>query len=176
MARLPLVREPDMTPEQRAQFARFPSNLSRGVLLAAPRLARALPDMANALRDAGLDAKLREGVILRVAHLCGSAYERMQHLGQARKAGWSDDEIARIESQGAAAFTGTTAAVLRFVDECVRDVRVGDATFDEVRERLPARDIATLLFLIGHYMSVARFVATLDIELDDWPDEWSHEH
>jgi alkylhydroperoxidase family enzyme len=176
MARLPLVREQDMTPAQRAQFERFPSNLTRGVLLAAPRLAQALPEMANALRAAGLDPKLREGVILRVAHLCGSAYERMQHLDQVRKAGWSDAEIAAIESRGAAAFTGTTAAVLRFVDECVRDVRVGDDTFAEVSARLPPRDIATLLFLIGHYMAVARFVATLDIELDDRPDEWRQEH
>jgi alkylhydroperoxidase family enzyme len=86
MARLPLVREQDMTAEQRAQFERFPSNLTRALLLAVPRLAQALPATANALRDAGLDPKLREGVILRVAHLCGSAYERMQHLGPARAA------------------------------------------------------------------------------------------
>ena len=176
MARLPLMREQDMSPEQRAQFARFPSNLTRGVLLAAPRLARALPEMAKALRDAGLDPKLREGVILRVAHLCASPYERMQHLGQARKAGWSDADIARLESEETAAFGGTTAAVLRFVDECVSDVRVSDATFGAVRACLSARDIATVLFLIGHYMSVARFVATLDIALDDQPDEWRHEH
>ena len=176
MARLPLVREQDMTPEQQAQFARFPSNLTRGVLLAAPRLAKALPEVANALRDAGLDPKLREAAILRVAHLCGSAYERMQHYGQALAAGWMADEIARIEGAGAAAFTGAPAAVLRFVDECVRDLRVSDGTFGALRASLCARDIATLLFLVGHYMSIARFVANLDIELDDKPDEWRHEH
>jgi alkylhydroperoxidase family enzyme len=176
MARLPLVREQDMTAEQRAQFERFPSNLTRALLLAAPRLAQALPATANALRDAGLDPKLREGVILRVAHLCGSAYERMQHLGQARAAGWRDDEIARIEAQGAAGFTGATAAVLRFADECVRDIRVSDATFAAVRACLSARDIATLLLLVGHYLAVARFIATLDIELDAHPDDWQHAH
>jgi alkylhydroperoxidase family enzyme len=176
MARLPLVREQDMTPEQRAQFERFPSNLTRGLLLAAPRLAKALPEVANALRDSGLHAKLREAAILRVAHLTGSAYERMQHYGQALKAGWRADEIAQIEGAGAVAFTGAPAALLRFVDECVRDLRVSDEAFDALRASLCARDIATVLFLVGHYMSVARFVANLDIELDDEPDEWLHEH
>ena len=55
MARLALVREDEMTPEQQAQFQRFPSNLTRGVLLAPPRLAQALPEVANALRASGLD-------------------------------------------------------------------------------------------------------------------------
>lgn len=176
MARLPLVRDEDMTPEQRAQFARFPSNLTRAVLLAPPRLAQAVPEVANALRASGLDAKLREGAILRVAHLCGSAYERMQHLDQARLAGWRDEEIAAIEGDDAPGFDGAPAAVFRFIDECVRAVRVSDATFAAVQAILPPRDIATLLLLVGHYMSVARFAATLGIELDDRPDAWRHEH
>ena len=85
-----------MDPRQREQHDRFPSNLSRALLLANPRLARALPETANALRGSDLDARWREGLILRVAALYGSVYERMQHLDQARGLGWSSQQIAAI--------------------------------------------------------------------------------
>ncbi len=64
VSRVPLVRIEDMTPEQRAQYERFPSNLTRGLLLAEQRLASALPVTANALRTSGLDPKLREGALV----------------------------------------------------------------------------------------------------------------
>ena len=98
MARIPLVAVETMTPEQRAQYDRFPSNLTRALLVVEPRLARALPELANALRASGFDRKWREGVILRVAALSGSAYERMEHLEQAQKVGWRTAEIAAIEA------------------------------------------------------------------------------
>ncbi len=94
MPRIPLVEVEDMTHTQKEQYDRFPSNLSRGLLLLDDRLAGALPNLANALRASSLDPKQREAVILRVAALHGSAYERMQHLEQAHKVGWSDAAIA----------------------------------------------------------------------------------
>ena len=36
-------------------------------------------------------------VILRIGALSKSAYERMQHLPLARKAGWTDEEIGKLE-------------------------------------------------------------------------------
>ncbi len=176
MSRIRLVAVEDMDLRQRAQYDRFPSNLSRGLLLADHRLSEALPNLANALRASGLDAKLREAAILRVAALSGSAYERMQHSGQAEKAGWSSADIAAIEAGALEGLPGDTAAVLRFVGECVADPRVSDPTFTAVRALLSDRDIATLILLVGHYMMVARFTATLDIALDDNPDGWSAEH
>ena len=73
-----------MAPEEKAQYDRFPSNLTRALLLVDRRLAEAAPNLANALRASPLDERLREAVILRVAALHGSAYERMQHIGQVR--------------------------------------------------------------------------------------------
>ena len=176
MSRVPLVRVEDMTPDQRAQYERFPSNLTRGLLLTEQRLAGALPATANALRASGLDAKLREGIILRVAALCDSPFERMQHLAEARKTGWTEDEIAAIEAGDRGGRLGAVTPVLAFVDECVADVRVSDATFAAVAAVLSPRDIATMLILIGHYMMVARFIANLGIELDPAPSAWDKEH
>lgn len=176
MSRLPLVRTEEMTPEQRAQYDRFPSNLTRGLLLMEQRLAGALPATANALRVAGLDPKLREGIILRVAALSESAFERMQHLGEARKAGWTEAEIRAIETGDRSGRLGSFTPTLAFVDECVADVRVSDATFAAVATSLTPREIATVVILIGHYMTVARFIANLGIELDPAPSAWDKEH
>ncbi|HEX4355802.1 MAG TPA: carboxymuconolactone decarboxylase family protein [Polyangiales bacterium] len=173
MARVPLVEVAAMTPDQRAQYDRFPSNLSRALVLTPARLAGMIPSLANALRASGLDAKIREGVILRVAALSACEFERMQHLGEAAKAGWTAAEIAAIEAGHPPA---EIAAILAFVDECVALVRVGDAAFAAVRAILSPREIATLIVLIGHYMMVARFLRTLDIELDPAPSTWETEH
>ncbi len=175
MSRIPLVSVADMSEEQRAQYDRFPSNLSRALLLADTRLAGCLPATANALRASGLDAKLREAAILRVAALSGSAYERMQHLGQAGKVGWSRADIAGIEA-GGADLPGDVAVVMRFVDECVASARVSDETFEAARAVLSTRDLATLILLVGHYMTIARLLGTLEVELDPAPDAWATEH
>ncbi|WP_133648546.1 carboxymuconolactone decarboxylase family protein [Paraburkholderia flava] len=176
MSRIPLVQEKNMTAEQREQFDRFPSNLTRGLLLTEGRLSRALPNLANALRSSGLDPKIREGAILRVASLCNSAYERMQHEGQALKSGWSHTELDQIEAGDFSRLPVPFPALFRFVDECVTRTRVSDETFSQARNTLSDRDVATLVLLVGHYMMVARFIATLEIELDDEPDDWSTEH
>ena len=176
MSRVALIEVEGMTPEQRAQYDRFPSNLTRGLLLMDQRLAGALPATANALRTSGLDPRMREGVILRIAALSGSAFERMQHLGEARKAGWTEAEIAGIEAGDRSGTLGAFTPVLAFVDECVAGVRVSDATFAAVAAALSPREIATVLILIGHYMTVARFLANLDIPLDPAPSAWDKEH
>ncbi len=176
MARMELVRVEGMTPDQRAQYDRFPSNLTHALLLTEGRLAKALPEVANALRASGLDAKLREALILRVAALSGSAYERMQHLDQARKLGWSDAEIAAIEWGDLSALPTELAAVLPFVDECVATPHVSNRAFAEARAALSSRDLATVILLVGHYMTIARFTGTLEIELDATPDPWTAEH
>ena len=173
MSRLSLATVEDMDAAQREQYRRFPSNLTRGLLLADQRLSEALPNLANALRAAPLDPKVREAVILRVASLHANAYERMQHLDQARKFGWSDADIEAIE---AGRFPAEVEPILRFTDECVRDGDVSDPTFASVKDLLIPRDVATVILLIGHYMMVARFTAVLRIELDAKPDSWSHEH
>lgn len=176
MSRLPLVALNDMQPAQREQYDRFPSNLTRGLLLLEQRLAGTLPMSANALRSCGLDAKIREGVILRVAALSGCAFERVQHLGEAGKAEWAPTEIAAIEGQGPFDSFGAFAAVLGFGDACVASPRVPDDIFAAARTTLSDRDPATVIVLVGHYMTVARFAETLGIELDPAPSDRTTEH
>ena len=176
MARIPLMRLEDLTTEQQVQYRKFPSNLSRALLLADDRLAGALPNLANALRASGLDPALREAAILRVAALTGGAYQRMQHLGEAGKAGLDPATIAAIETHDAAMLPPVMAATLAFVDSCVAAPRVPDDVFDRARAMLSSRDLVTVILLVGHYLMVGRLLATLDVELDPAPDSWAAEH
>lgn len=176
MARIALVCLEDMTTAQRAQYDRFPSNLSRALLLADDRLAHALPNLANALRASSLDPAVREAVILRVAALTGSAYERMQHLEQAGKAGLDTAAIAAIEAGDAAGLPPAMAAALAFAAACVSAPRVADDVFDAALAAFSPRDVVTITLLVGHYLMVGRLLATLDVELDPAPDNWTAEH
>ena len=176
MSRIPLVSVAEMTEEQHAQYDRFPSNLTRALLLMDQRLAGALPNLANALRASSLEASLREAVILRVAALQSSAYERMQHLEQAHKVGWSGEDIAAIEAGGEALSDPRLKAVLAFVDSCVVGPDVPDSTFAAASSVLSHRDLATVIVLVGHYMMVARFLGILQVPLDDQPDSWNGDH
>jgi len=58
----------------------------------------------------------------------------------------------------------------------VANVRVSDATFAKVASSLTPREIPTVLILVGHCMGVARFIASLEIELDPAPGDWDKEH
>lgn len=176
MTRLPLLSESEMSPDQREQFARFPSNLTRALLVMDRRMARALPELANAIRASSLEDRLREAAILRVAFLCESSYERMQHYEQAIKCGWSNAAIEALEAGKVEGLSPELKGVIAFVDECVNDAQVSDLTLERLKKFLAASEIATLIFLIGHYMAVARFVAIVGIPLDDKPDGWLQEH
>ena len=176
MSRIPLVSVEEMTKEQREQYDRFPSNLTRALLLMDQRVSQALPNLANALRASALDAKIREAVILRCAALQDSAYERMQHLEQARKTGRSDSDIRAIEAGGQDLGDLDCRKVLAFVDACVAGPSIADEIFVGAAEVLSPKDLATVLILVGHYMMVARFLGVLQVELDEHPDSWQNEH
>lgn len=178
MARIPLPEPTDMDPRHRAQYERFPSNLTRTLTLMDSRLSEALPETANALRASALAPAWREGLILRVAALTGSAYERWQHLDQARQH-WSDEQIAVIETTAGAdrsVLPTGFARLLDLVDLLVPGLPVPDEVLAAVRRTLDDRDLVTVIVLVGHYLTVARLTTVLGVDLDPAPDTWTHEH
>jgi alkylhydroperoxidase family enzyme len=170
MARIHIPTSDRMSRPDRRQYNRLPSNLVRALLKTRGCTAGYL-DLGFALIDANIDTKRRELVILRVASLSNSAYERMQHLPPARKAGWSDQDITAIEMGEADRLNPADGALLHFIDECVRDVRVSDPTFAEIRKFLTEEEIAEATLLIGYCMMTVRFLETLQVDLDDAPCE-----
>jgi alkylhydroperoxidase family enzyme len=120
------------------------------------------------LSELELDPLLRELAIMEVAHLEGSEYEWVQHVGITKAVGGSDEQIAAIADGDVdgPALDERQSAVLGFTRSVVTD---GAATEEEVYELaalLGPRQVVELLLVIGQYMSVARLVASLGLEPD----------
>ena len=166
MARLPFP-DPVTVPERASrQVGRFPLNLTR-MLLHSPDAVGPYVDLAFALQKHGrLPAKLRELVVLRVAALSSSSYERTQHEPAARRAGASDAELASAESGHPAGLDPDIALAFRFAEECARDVKVSDQTIQEAQRRFSPSEVAELTLLVGFSMMTARFLETLKIDAD----------
>lgn len=173
MTRIKLVKLEDMTSEQKAQYERFPSNLFRG-LLKTKNSTHGYAELGAALRDTYLSAKDREFVILRVAYMSKSEYELMQHRHLAMQQGWSAEDIDAIDQNNYQYFDQRMTMILKFIDECVSQVKVSQDTFEATKKYLSEGELAELTLLIGHYMMTARFLETLEIDLDKTPTSWKN--
>lgn len=171
MARIILPEVDSLTPEQQVLYQRFPANLTRA-LLRTGACTDGYLTLGASFRQGHLCAKDRELVILRVAALSHSAYERMQHVEIARQSGWRESDIDAIEDGDIQKLDGKTQAVVRFTDECVKHVKVTGVVFHALRRYCSEEEIAEITLLIGHYMMTARFLETLEVELDERPTSW----
>ncbi|HCR1107303.1 TPA: carboxymuconolactone decarboxylase family protein [Klebsiella aerogenes] len=169
MSRINLPKVENLTNSQKEQYYRFPANLTLGLLLTSCS-AQSYLSLGASFPAGKLTDKDREMIILRVGFLSNSPYERMQHYSLALNSGWTEDEIALIEVGGLR--ENRESAILKFVEECVANVKVSDTTFDEVRMYYDETQLAELTLMIGHYMMTARFLETLEIPLDSEPTSW----
>ncbi len=164
--------DPTLSGDSRTQFARLPINLTR-MLLHAPAETKGFLDLVSGFRRGALDPRLRETVILRVATDEENLYQRMQHLPAAAQAGLSKEEVDAITRGDLARLDPRLAVAVRFVDECITRVKVSDATFADAKEVFSPGEIVEMTLLTGFYMMIARFLATLAIDLDAGPLDWS---
>ncbi|ADG96680.1 Carboxymuconolactone decarboxylase [Segniliparus rotundus DSM 44985] len=107
--------------------------------------------------------KLRnvELVILRVAHLRGSAYEWNHHVRLSARAKITAAEHERVaEGPGAAGWSPKEKALLTAVDGFVRQKSLGDEDFAELARHFDEAEIIEILLLTGAYDSLA---TTIDI-------------
>ena len=97
--------------------------------------------------------------------------ERFQHLDRARAAGLSDAEI--VEASDSAPLDQAKQVFLRYVDECVAEVKVSSPVFSAARAALGDENLATVTLLVGHYMMTAQFLETFEVEVDDSTTGWA---
>jgi alkylhydroperoxidase family enzyme len=113
----------------------------------------------------------RELVILRVAALTDSAYERFHHEPMARALGCPDGHIkaiADVNGNLESELPAATAALVHFVDQVVAHHGYAPAV-NHLGEYFDDDQIATFTLLIGHYLGTAIFLTTTDVPLDDKP-------
>lgn len=146
-------------------------NLYR-MMLNSPKIARSWFGHMNTVRwGTGLAGRLRELVIIRIAHVTQSAYAIRQHVPKLALAdGVSAAECEALKDwQTAAQFDARERAVLAYTDAMTRDIKVTDAIFAAVRPHFDDKTLVELTVLIGTYNMHARVLQALDVDLE--PDE-----
>jgi alkylhydroperoxidase family enzyme len=137
------------------------------LLLHTPALAAIWLDFVSAARfRTALDGRLREIVIVRVAHLNRTAYVFKQHVPQlSAPEGLSDAECdALADWQAATSFGARERAALAYTDAMTRDIAVPDDVFEALRSHFDERAIVELSVLVGLYNMHTRVFTALGID------------
>lgn len=136
-----------------------------GTLVHHPELTRAfLRFSLYLLSGSTLPERVREQVILRVAHRRGCSYEWTHHVKIGKKAGLSDTDIAAIQSGDLA--DPFDRAVCNAVDELDETTNLSDATWATLAERLDERQRMDLIFTTGGYTALAMALNTFGVEVE----------
>lgn len=108
----------------------------------------------------------RELVILRVGRLCRSRYEVGKHEALGRRAGLTDEELARIGGDPDVGWSASDATLLRAATELVDDHFISDATWAALGEFFDERQCMDLVFTVGHYTQVSMALNTFGVQLE----------
>lgn len=115
-----------------------------------------------------LDRRTTELVILRIAHLRGSTYERAHHERIGASVGLDDDDITRTLSDPATAGWPTRLKVLlSAVDELVQTKDISDAAWSELASHLNESELVALVQLVAQYDGLATSLHALRIQPDE---------
>ena len=174
MARISLIEPQDhpalhgLAEQIRGQRGGAMLNIYRA-LLHSPGLAESWFKHINIVRwGTGLDGRLREIVIIRVAQLTGAAYILRQHVPKLAEAeGLSREDCDALgERSEASHFSTRERAALALADAMTESVAVPDGVFEPLRDHFDEREIVELTVLIASYNMHARVLQALDIDLE----------
>jgi 4-carboxymuconolactone decarboxylase len=119
-------------------------------------------------RKSTLPPREREIVILRTGFLCRSGYEWTQHVPIARRAGLTDDEIARIKiGADAPGWSKPDAALLRATDDLHREQFVTEPVWAELMRHFQERQRMDMVFTAGQYTQVSMLLNSFGVQLDE---------
>lgn len=169
MSRMPYPDPKDVpAPVQALLDARPPRNVFR-MMAHAPSLMPGIMELTGAiLYRSKLSPELRELAILRVGHLCGSAYEVHQHRKISAAIGLSQEKIdGTARDAEAKLYRGRELLVLRMTEQVVRKVKADDALFAEAARELGNEVLMELLVVIGLYVMLAQVLENAQVELEE---------
>jgi 4-carboxymuconolactone decarboxylase len=170
MARLPELSPADANPRVRSALERLPPlAIFRMVASAQGTFVNWLRFGRDCLDGDLFDPVLRELAILRVARLTpGAEYEWAQHVPILLAVGGSPAQVEALESDDleADALGEDGRLVVRFTTQVVLDAAPDGVTFNSMSTRFTPAEIIQLLLVIGQYMTLARVMATSQLEVD----------
>ena len=170
MSRIPLTSIEEQ-PEPVRQWMARRGNLKVFRLLAnAPHVFPGWTQMIDELFESPtFNRRMREVVILRVAHLQGSRYELSQHVGIARNADLTDEQINAILDHGdlaAAGFSDTERTALDVTTELCSTHQLRDDTFAAAQAVFGDEALTELLMIISCYYGLALVLNAADLDVD----------
>jgi 4-carboxymuconolactone decarboxylase len=170
MSRIPLVNL-DQQPDSIRQWAASRGNLNVFRLLAnAPHVFGGWTEMVDELfASPTFDARMRELVILRVAHLQASPYELGQHVPLARSAGLTDQQIDAVMGAGDLDKAGLGHAeriALDVATELCTTHHLSDDSFGTAHGVFGDQACTELLMLISCYYGLALVLNAADLDVD----------
>jgi 4-carboxymuconolactone decarboxylase len=168
VTRIPLA-DLDQLPDPLRQWAARRGNLNVFRLLAnAPTVFSGWTQMVDELfASPTFDARMRELIILRVAHLQGSAYELGQHVPLAKDAGLTEAEIETVCGTGTLdVFTPTERTALSVVTELCGTHHLSDETFAVAQAAFGDEVLTELLMIVSCYYGLALVLNAADVEVD----------
>jgi 4-carboxymuconolactone decarboxylase len=170
MARVPYP-EPSASPEVAELYTEIAGvrgsvhNLQRS-LGNNPAALRAFMGMSRYVRGgSSFPPRLRELVVLAVAHAQNVQYEIFYHVPAARRAGVSDEQLAAFPNWAASdQFSPRERAAMSYADQAARQLDVDDATFETLRAHLSLPEIVDLALTVGWYCLCSAILVPLRIE------------
>lgn len=170
MTRMPLVST-DRQPERIKQPIARPGTLNVVRLLAnAPNIFDGWAQMAGELLTSPtFTPRMRELIILRVAHLQNSPYELAQHVIFGRTAGLTDTQIDALLGKrdlDAAGFSGDERTVIDTVTELCSTRHLSEDTFATAHTLLGNEALTELLMIVSCYYGLALVLNAVDLDID----------
>ena len=140
------------------------------MLLYSPELAAGWNTYLGAVRTRlALSPKLRELAMCVVAVLNGAEYEFIQHAPEFRKAGGTQAQVDALRDpdralRDEANFDATERAALAVAIASTRSVRVPDADFEALLDRLGERETVEFVATVATSTRVSRVLVAFEIE------------
>ena len=168
MPRMPYPDPKGVPPEVQALLdARPPRNVFR-MMAHAPALMPGIMELTGAiLYRSKLEPVLRELVILRVGHLCGSSYEVHQHRKISAAIGIAQAKIdGTARDADPALYDERELIVLQLAEQVVRTVKADDALFARAVKVFGHELTMELLIIIGLYVMLAQVLENAEVEVE----------
>jgi 4-carboxymuconolactone decarboxylase len=140
------------------------------LLANAPNVFSGWTQMVDELFDSPtFSLRMREVIILRVAHLQGSRCELAQHVGRARAAGLTEQQIHAIIADGdldGAGFGRDERTALDVTTELCTTHRLRDDSFAAAQAVFGDEAFTELLMIISCYYGLALVLNAVDLDVD----------
>jgi 4-carboxymuconolactone decarboxylase len=117
-------------------------------------------------RDSLLDARTRELLIMRTAWLLKSDYVWAHHVPYAKKAGLSDQEIAKIAVGPMTQWSEQEAALLRAADELRREAFITNATWATLSKHYDPQRLIEIIYTVGGYTMTGLATNSFGIQVE----------